>query len=458
MITLSKSYPKSAPLIELVDKKGLSEKEVDELRNILAATAEENLGEVMVHEIASAAENFLETHNRKPETFYEKMQNRQRHEQAALTDLREGTLFSADDALALTEKKSHGDKTPEDIAALNLKATMDLRRQLHTGERSVSVGSDSGGVDTTGTGEDWLNSLLKRQSALHMGSTEEDSNSDNEVDPQDPPRGAGGGESASRYHKEFQEISLLGRGAGGEVWKVKNSLDRRPYAIKKIRLRPTDGAFNSKIRREVTTISRLLHKNIVRYYAAWVENVNPVHKPVDDTDLGCSLLDDDGSSSIESSMLHKYGFDRNRYNDIDIQFDINAVYTGAAVDVHDDCSSSSSSSSSSDDDSSDASSSSADTVSMRTEDVAGAGGGGGGTDLSSSLGWHGLDVEFVDSAGHKAECDDGSYAQHINCSDSSVSEGKRVAMPAAAAQPVRFLYIQMEFCDATLRAAIDGGR
>ena len=49
-------------------------------------------------------------------------------------------------------------------------------------------------------------------------------------------------------------------------------------AIKKIILEPEIGRFakhaalqNRKLRREVTTISRMTHKNIVRYYQAWVE-------------------------------------------------------------------------------------------------------------------------------------------------------------------------------------------
>lgn len=49
-------------------------------------------------------------------------------------------------------------------------------------------------------------------------------------------------------------------------------------AIKKIVLESEEGKFakygaiqNAKLRREVTTISRMLHKNIVRYYQAWVE-------------------------------------------------------------------------------------------------------------------------------------------------------------------------------------------
>lgn len=49
-------------------------------------------------------------------------------------------------------------------------------------------------------------------------------------------------------------------------------------AVKKILLEPEKGRFakfaavrNQKLRREVTTISRMTHKNIVRYYQAWEE-------------------------------------------------------------------------------------------------------------------------------------------------------------------------------------------
>jgi hypothetical protein len=82
----------------------------------------------------------------------------------------------------------------------------------------------------------------------------------------------------SRYQTDFVELGLLGRGGGGEVVKVRNRLDRRIYAIKKIILEPEEGKYakfgaiqNRKLRREVTTISRITHKNIVRYYQAWVE-------------------------------------------------------------------------------------------------------------------------------------------------------------------------------------------
>jgi len=38
----------------------------------------------------------------------------------------------------------------------------------------------------------------------------------------------------SRYLENFEEIELLGKGASGEVIKVKNKLDGRFYAVKKI--------------------------------------------------------------------------------------------------------------------------------------------------------------------------------------------------------------------------------
>lgn len=96
----------------------------------------------------------------------------------------------------------------------------------------------------------------------------------------DPESGLPGGGvlNTSRYLTDFVEMGVLGRGGGGEVVKVRNRLDRRVYAVKKILLESERGRFgkvwalqNRKLRREVTTISRMTHANIVRYYQAWVE-------------------------------------------------------------------------------------------------------------------------------------------------------------------------------------------
>jgi len=88
---------------------------------------------------------------------------------------------------------------------------------------------------------------------------------------------AGSNHNKSRYQTDFIEIAHLGRGGGGEVVQAINRLDRRIYAIKKVLLEAEeDGTMtthNEKLRREVTTISMMSHKNIVRYYQAWVEHI-----------------------------------------------------------------------------------------------------------------------------------------------------------------------------------------
>ena len=48
---------------------------------------------------------------------------------------------------------------------------------------------------------------------------------------------------SSRYKKDFEEIELLGEGGFGCVYEVRNKLDGKRYAVKKIKLanfRPDD--------------------------------------------------------------------------------------------------------------------------------------------------------------------------------------------------------------------------
>ena len=64
----------------------------------------------------------------------------------------------------------------------------------------------------------------------------------------------------------------MGKGSFGQVVKVKNNLDGKTYAIKKIRLRRGDQL--NKIIREVTLLSQVHHKNCLRYYQAWLEDID----------------------------------------------------------------------------------------------------------------------------------------------------------------------------------------
>ncbi|CAI5998079.1 unnamed protein product, partial [Closterium sp. NIES-64] len=63
----------------------------------------------------------------------------------------------------------------------------------------------------------------------------------------------------------------VGKGGFGSVVLCVNKLDGRKYAIKRIPLRGKSPALNSKILREVATLSRLQHQHVVRYYQAWFE-------------------------------------------------------------------------------------------------------------------------------------------------------------------------------------------
>jgi hypothetical protein len=420
IFTLNKSYPKAIPLIDVSDVKGLSQKEVDELKSILCQTASDCLGEVMIHEIAIAAENYLEDHNRKPETLHEQMQNRQRNAAAALKDIKEGSLFPE---IGKESKPKEVPIEPNSEALPPPRTPLDLRKQVHGGERAGSIGSDGLGED------DWLQSLLKRQHGINIGGLEGDELSDDETSgsvEKTTYQQADG--SNSRYQKEFQEITLLGKGAGGEVWKVKNSLDRRAYAIKKIILNPTNEISNRKIRREVTTISRLLHKNIVRYYAAWMEDMVPVEISRDET----TFIPPPEFSS--SGLLHYLP----QGNNFSAEFqDLNLDFDDDALDRDNSCSESDS------DESSDGCSASDDSSASSDNEI---------PTLPENPSWG--HIEFIDSASedtnHNSIDGGACLIDEENNQSQSLSKTK-------ARLPTRFLYIQMEFCDATLRAAIDGG-
>jgi len=93
----------------------------------------------------------------------------------------------------------------------------------------------------------------------------------------------------SRYRTDFEELELLGQGGFGQVVKVRNRIDGQIYAIKKIKFGRTDSIFMQKLLREVTTLSRLHHQHVVRYYQAWIE-------PADEEEL--TALQSESLSSV----------------------------------------------------------------------------------------------------------------------------------------------------------------
>jgi eukaryotic translation initiation factor 2-alpha kinase 3 len=95
----------------------------------------------------------------------------------------------------------------------------------------------------------------------------------------------------SRYASEFFEVKLLGRGSFGQVFEAKHHVDGQSYAVKKIPLSKwrlemlqQEGVQHLEhILKEIRTLARLEHKNVVRYFGAWVEerHVYPESEPLD---------------------------------------------------------------------------------------------------------------------------------------------------------------------------------
>lgn len=70
----------------------------------------------------------------------------------------------------------------------------------------------------------------------------------------------------SRFHREFESIKLLGKGAFGSVVLAKHKLDGSEYAVKKIVF--TGNGFQSdahtRVLREVRALAKLDHPNVCR--------------------------------------------------------------------------------------------------------------------------------------------------------------------------------------------------
>lgn len=103
----------------------------------------------------------------------------------------------------------------------------------------------------------------------------------------------------SRYQQDFEELETIGRGGFGIVVKARNKLDGRYYAIKKIKIDGSNQALTTKMLREVTTLSRLHHQYIVRYYQAWIERADFTSMAVEEDDSESAEYDDEEDEEEE---------------------------------------------------------------------------------------------------------------------------------------------------------------
>ncbi|XP_058803699.1 wee1-like protein kinase [Phymastichus coffea] len=77
----------------------------------------------------------------------------------------------------------------------------------------------------------------------------------------------------TRYKREFHELSLIGSGTFGSVYRCINRLDGRVYAVKRSRLLAGSKYAQRRAKNEVHANAVLNnHPNVVRYYSAWIED------------------------------------------------------------------------------------------------------------------------------------------------------------------------------------------
>eukprot|EP00742_Colponemidia_sp_Colp-10_P012155 GILJ01013604.1.p1 GENE.GILJ01013604.1~~GILJ01013604.1.p1 ORF type:complete len:1303 (+),score=222.06 GILJ01013604.1:389-3910(+) len=122
--------------------------------------------------------------------------------------------------------------------------------------------------------------------------------------------------SFSRYRTDFEELEVLGRGSFGEVVKVRNKLDGRYYAVKKIRV--SEGQALNRILREVTTLSRLHHQYVLRYNQAWIEGGDETKRRAASADDGSNWMDGfTNELSMHSDSLFRDGGTSSGFDVID---------------------------------------------------------------------------------------------------------------------------------------------
>ena len=88
MFILPKLYPRIPPKYEIEATEGLTEKNLIELREQLQDESILRSGQVMCHELATIAKEYLEIHNKRPQSLFESMTSRHQRENEVLRHLR----------------------------------------------------------------------------------------------------------------------------------------------------------------------------------------------------------------------------------------------------------------------------------------------------------------------------------------------------------------------------------
>ncbi|KAJ8360047.1 hypothetical protein SKAU_G00165720 [Synaphobranchus kaupii] len=109
--------------------------------------------------------------------------------------------------------------------------------------------------------------------------------------------------SVSRFFEDYSSVERLDGGAFGDIYKARQKLDKKYYAIKVV-------DYEEYALREVEALAHFQHPNIVRYFTAWSEPSPPQPREVTDEE-----------DESESSTVHiKSNSTPNKYLYIQMEF------------------------------------------------------------------------------------------------------------------------------------------
>uniref|UniRef100_A0A182U9B1 non-specific serine/threonine protein kinase n=1 Tax=Anopheles melas TaxID=34690 RepID=A0A182U9B1_9DIPT len=268
--------------------------------------------------------------------------------------------------------------------------------------------------------------------------------------------GSGIGQEKSRIQTEFELLSYLGKGAYGDVLKVRNKLDNREYAIKRIRLPARSKQFYKKMTREVELLSRLNHENVVRYYNSWVEATSTAEM-LAATDTEGEMAGGGTVSSCDWSVASRPKRRASRVRRTTATAAADLVKKGIEdknIDCFVDFLPNDTSSEEDEDDEDDDETNDLDEDSSSSSSDESSGSINNHRKLNEeSFNDSSGGIEFVGSNGEAP-----SYNSYGEAGSAVENGGAKKAATTPAPPEVLYMYIQMEFCEkSTLRTAIDAG-
>ncbi|CAG2172498.1 unnamed protein product, partial [Oppiella nova] len=76
----------------------------------------------------------------------------------------------------------------------------------------------------------------------------------------------------SYFMKFFEELSTIGSGGFGTVFKVKHRFDEQLYAVKRVQIKESTKEYLEKVYKEAKKLSKLSPDFVVQYYNSWNES------------------------------------------------------------------------------------------------------------------------------------------------------------------------------------------